>query len=305
MSVAPRERLDAHRLIEDYMVAANVAAARALEAKKAPVMYRVHEPPAREKLVALKDYLETFGVPFALGQVIKPATFNRIIERVGDADFRPQVMEQVLRTQTQAYYAPANHGHFGLALGSYGHFTSPIRRYADLMVHRALVSAYGLGDGGLNGDEDFERVGEAISRLERRAMEAERDTIDRYVAAYLAERVGETVEARITGVANFGFFATVDGVGGDVLMPVRDLGGEYFRFDEAARRLVGETSGEEYTLGQRLSLRLAEANPVSGALRFELPEGKGALPPSRGQGPRREIKRRGRPANIRHQGRRR
>ncbi len=305
MSVAPRERLDAHRLIEDYMVAANVAAARALEAKKAPVMYRVHEPPAREKLVALKDYLETFGVPFALGQVIKPATFNRIIERVGDADFRPQVMEQVLRTQTQAYYAPANHGHFGLALGSYGHFTSPIRRYADLMVHRALVSAYGLGDGGLNGDEDFERVGEAISRLERRAMEAERDTIDRYVAAYLAERVGETVEARITGVANFGFFATVDGVGGDGLMPVRDLGGEYFRFDEAARRLVGETSGEEYTLGQRLSLRLAEANPVSGALRFELPEGKGALPPSRGQGPRREIKRRGRPANIRHQGRRR
>ncbi|MCW6531786.1 VacB/RNase II family 3'-5' exoribonuclease [Sphingomonas sp. MMSM20] len=305
MSVAPRERLDAHRLIEDYMVAANVAAARALEAKKAPVMYRVHEPPAREKLVALKDYLETFGVPFALGQVIKPATFNRIIERVGDADFRPQVMEQVLRTQTQAYYAPANHGHFGLALGSYAHFTSPIRRYADLVVHRALVSAYGLGDGGLNGDEDFERVGETISRLERRAMEAERDTIDRYVAAYLAERVGETVEARITGVANFGFFATVDGVGGDGLMPVRDLGGEYFRFDEAARRLVGETSGEEYALGQRLSLRLAEANPVSGALRFELPEGKGALPPSRGAGPRREIKRRGRPANIRHQGRRR
>ncbi len=305
MSVAPRERLDAHRLIEDYMVAANVAAARALEVKKAPVMYRVHEPPAREKLVALKDYLETFGVPFALGQVIKPATFNRIIERVGDADFRPQVMEQVLRTQTQAYYAPANHGHFGLALGSYAHFTSPIRRYADLMVHRALVSAYGLGDGGLNGDEDFERVGETISRLERRAMEAERDTIDRYVAAYLAERVGETVEARITGVANFGFFATVDGVGGDGLMPVRDLGGEYFRFDEAARRLVGETSGEEYALGQRLSLRLAEANPVSGALRFELPEGKGALPPSRGAGPRREIKRRGRPANIRHQGRRR
>ncbi|WP_298672953.1 ribonuclease R family protein [uncultured Sphingomonas sp.] len=304
MSVAARERLDAHRLIEDYMIAANVAAAKALEAKKAPVMYRIHEPPAREKLVALKDYLDTFDIPFALGQVIKPATFNRILERVGDADFRPQIMEQVLRTQTQAYYSPANHGHFGLALGSYGHFTSPIRRYADLMVHRALVSAYALGPGGLGGDEDFERVGEAISRLERRAMEAERDTIDRYVAAYLAERVGETVEVRITGVANFGFFATVEGVGGDGLMPVRDLGGEYFRFDEAARTLVGETSGEEYALGQRMSLRLAEANPVSGALRFELPEGKGASPPARKGGPRREIKRRGRPANIRHQGRR-
>ena len=310
-SVAPRERLDAHRLIEDYMIAANVAAAKALEAKKAPVMYRVHEPPAREKLVALKDYLDTFDVPFALGQVVKPATFNRILDRIGDADFRPQVMEQVLRTQTQAYYAPANHGHFGLSLGSYAHFTSPIRRYADLMVHRALVSAYALGPGGLNGDEDFELAGETISRLERRAMEAERDTIDRYVAAYLAEREGEVVEARITGVTNFGFFATVDGIGGDGLMPVRDLGGEYFRFDEAGRRLVGETSGEEYNLGQRLELRLAEANPVSGALRFELPEGRFGIPKERerGRGGKggapRVLKRRGRPGNIRHQGKRR
>ncbi|WP_174280449.1 ribonuclease R family protein, partial [Sphingomonas bacterium] len=275
LSVAPRERLDAHRLIEDYMIAANVAAAKALEARQAPVMYRVHEPPAREKLVALKDYLETLGVPLALGQVIRPATFNRVLERVGDADHRPQVMEQVLRTQTQAYYAPANHGHFGLALGSYGHFTSPIRRYADLLVHRALVGAYGLGDGGLAGNEDFERLGENISALERRAMEAERDTIDRYVAAFLSERVGELVEARITGIANFGLFATVEGIGGDGLLSVRDLGTEYFRFDEAARTLTGEHSGETYASGQRLQLRLADANPVSGALRFELPEGKG------------------------------
>ncbi|WP_375272236.1 ribonuclease R family protein [Sphingomonas sp.] len=317
MSVAARERLDAHRLIEDYMIAANVAAAKALEAKKAPVMYRVHEPPAREKLVALKDYLDTFGVPFAMGQVIKPATFNRILERIGDADFRPQVMEQVLRTQTQAYYAPLNHGHFGLSLGSYGHFTSPIRRYADLLVHRALVSAYALGPGGLNGDENFEHLGEQISKLERRAMEAERDTIDRYVAAFLAEREGEVVEVRITGVTNFGFFATVDGIGGDGLMPVRDLGGEYFRFDEGARTLTGEQSGEQYALGQRLELRLAEANPVSGALRFELPEGRfaplGSSSRDRGRsgkerGPGkggRVLKRRGRPANIRHDGKKR
>ncbi|MEH3047177.1 ribonuclease R family protein [Sphingomonas adhaesiva] len=306
MSVAPRERLDAHRLIEDYMIAANVAAAKALEAKKAPVMYRVHEPPAREKLVALKDYLATFDVAFALGQVVKPATFNRILERVGDVPFRPEIMEQVLRTQTQAYYAPLNHGHFGLALGSYAHFTSPIRRYADLMVHRALVSAYALGPGGLAGNEDFERAGQVISQLERRAMEAERETIDRYVAAYLSERVGEVVEARITGVTNFGFFATVDGVGGDGLMPVRDLGGEYFRYEEGARRLVGEHSGEVYAQGQRVELRLAEANPVSGALRFELPEGRygGAARESRREAPR-VLKRRGRPANIRHQGRKR
>ena len=308
MSVAARERLDAHRLIEDYMIAANVAAAKALEAKKAPVMYRVHEAPAREKLVALKDYLETFEVPFALGQVVKPATFNRILERVGDVPFRPEIMEQILRSQTQAYYAPANHGHFGLSLGSYAHFTSPIRRYADLLVHRALVSAYGLGPGGLNGDEDFELAGTTISKLERRAMEAERETIDRYVAAFLSERVGELVEVRITGVTNFGFFATVDGIGGDGLMPVRDLGGEYFRFDEAARRLVGEQSGEEYAQGQRLELRLAEANPVSGALRFELPEGRygGASrerAPAKGVKPPRVLKRRGRPGNLRHQNR--
>jgi ribonuclease R len=302
LSVAPRERLDAHRLIEDYMIAANVAAAKALEAKKAPVMYRVHLPPSREKLVALKDYLETFDVPFALGQVVTPKTFNHILARIGDADFRPQVMEQVLRSQTQAYYAPANQGHFGLSLGSYAHFTSPIRRYADLVVHRALAGAYALGPGGQQPDGDeMERIGEGISRLERRAMEAERDTIDRYVAAFLSERVGDEVDARITGVQNYGFFATVEGVGGDGLMSVRDLGGEYFRFDEGARELVGETSGDVYALGQRLRLRLAEANPVSGALRFELPGGKAAAPP---RGPR-VLKRRGRPANIRHQGKRR
>ncbi|OYY72455.1 ribonuclease R family protein [Sphingomonas sp. 28-63-12] len=308
MSVAPRERLDAHKLIEEYMIAANVAAAKALEKKKAPVMYRDHEPPSREKLVALKDYLKTFGVEFALGQVVKPSTFNHVIDRIGDSDFRPQVMEQILRTQTQAYYAPGNHGHFGLALGSYAHFTSPIRRYADLIVHRSLVAAYKLGPGGLTDAEgaSMEQIGESISMLERRAMEAERDTIDRYVAAYLGERVGEVVDARITGVLNFGFFATVEGIGGDGLMPVRDIGREYFRYDEAAKALIGEHSGETYSSGMRLQLRLAEANPVSGALRFEMVDGKGSSNGApRGDKPKRVIKHRGRPANIRHQGKRR
>ncbi|KQM60002.1 MULTISPECIES: ribonuclease R family protein [unclassified Sphingomonas] len=308
LSVAPRERLDSMRLIEDYMIAANVAAAKALEAKKAPVMYRVHEPPTREKLVALKDYLETFDVPFALGQVIRPATFNHVLERIGEADFRPQVMEQILRTQTQAFYGPQNHGHFGLGLGSYAHFTSPIRRYADLIVHRSLVGSYGLGEGALPADDaaNMERVGEAISGLERRAMEAERETVDRYVAAYLAEHVGTVMDARITGVASFGFFATVDGVGGDGLVPARDLGTEYFRFDESSQSLIGDQSGETFAAGQRLQLRLAEANPVSGALRFELPDGKGSAGSDRRKGPpQRVLKRRGRPANIRHNGRKR
>jgi ribonuclease R len=314
LSVAPRERLDAHKLIEDYMIAANVAAAKALEAKKAPVMYRDHEPPSREKLVALKDYLKTFGVEFALGQVVRPDTFNRIIERIGEADFKPQVMEQVLRTQTQAYYSPDNHGHFGLALGSYAHFTSPIRRYADLIVHRSLVRAFALGpevgETGLSGSEAeaMEVTGELISQLERRAMEAERDTIDRYVAAYLSERVGELVDCRISGVQPFGFFATVEGLGGDGLVPVSTLGSDYFRYDEASKTLVGDDSGETYASGQRLKLRLAEANPVSGGLRFELPDSATYQParPRRrdGSGKDRPQGRRGRPANIRHRGRR-
>jgi ribonuclease R len=307
LSVAPRERLDAHKLVEDYMIAANVAAARALEAKKAPVMYRVHESPSREKLVALKDYFATFGIEFALGQVIRPATFNRIIERVGDSDYRTEIMEQILRTQMQARYGPERLGHFGLALPTYAHFTSPIRRYADLLVHRSLTSAYRLGEGGLppGEDEKFEAIGEQISMLERRAMEAERDTIDRYVAAFLADRVGQLVDCRITGVQPFGFFATVTDLGGDGLVLAQTLGQEYFRYDEAARQLVGEQSGDVYRVGQKLTLRLAEANPVSGSLRFELPEG------SYGGGARhrsdrtRPGQRRGRPANIRHSGRRR
>jgi ribonuclease R len=349
LSVAPRERLDAHKLIEDYMIAANVAAAKALEAKKAPVMYRVHEPPSREKLVALKDYLKTFGVEFALGQVVKPATFNRIIERVRsirrpgegrgpekkeklDPGFRrgteekldpglrrgteeepailPQVMEQILRSQTQAYYSPQNQGHFGLALGSYGHFTSPIRRYADLVVHRSLVRAFRLGEGGLTDEEAaaMEVTGELISNLERRAMVAERETMDRYVAAFLSEKVGELLACRITGVQPFGFFATVEQLGGDGLVPAATLGREYFRYDEANQTLIGEESETTFALGQRLTLRLAEANPVSGGLRFELPDAQrgGRRPPSaRDERPGRHAQgRRGRPANIRHRGRR-
>jgi ribonuclease R len=307
-SIAPRDRLDAHRLVEDFMIAANVAAARALEVKKAPVMYRVHEPPSREKLVALKDYLKTFRIEFALGQVIKPGTFNRVIESLGDADGREEIMEQLLRTQMQARYGPERLGHFGLALATYAHFTSPIRRYADLLVHRALVSAYRLGDGGLppGEEERFEQIGEQISMLERRAMEAERETVDRYVAAYLSDQVGQLVECRITGVQPFGFFAAVEDLGGDGLLFAKDLGREYFRYDEAARTLVGDETGDTYRVGQRLMLRLAEANPVSGSLRFELPEGSygGASSPSRRDRTRGGGKR-GRPTNIRHNSRRR
>jgi ribonuclease R len=207
----------------------------------------------------------------------------------------------------QARYAPDRLGHFGLALATYAHFTSPIRRYADLLVHRSLVDAYRLGEGGLpkGENEKFEAIGEQISMLERRAMEAERDTIERYVAAFLADQVGQLVQCRISGVQPFGFFATVDNLGGDGLVFARDLGREYFRYDEAARTLVGDETGETYRIGQRLTLRLAEANPVSGSLRFELPEGSYGGPSRPRTDRQRPTGKRGRPANIRHNNRKR
>ncbi|WP_225899598.1 ribonuclease R family protein [Croceicoccus gelatinilyticus] len=326
--VAVRERLDAHRVVEDFMIAANVAAAKALEAKAAPVVYRIHEPPSREKLIALKDYLATMDRKLSMGQVITPGLFNRLLKDVADDTEKALVMEQVLRTQTQAYYGPKNAGHFGLALGSYAHFTSPIRRYSDLLVHRALVEAYGLEQprpkdhsipptSGLS-DRDrasLDRVTEAISRTERRAMEAERDTIDRYVAAWLSGRVGEVFETRVTGVQKFGLFATIIGFGGDGLVPVSVLGDERFFYDEKAQVLRGDRTGTEYRSGDRLELRLAEANPLTGALKFEPPEFEGRIEPRGGRperrGPKRQNKtgymkgKRGRPGNIRHQNRKR
>lgn len=329
--IAIRERLDAHRVVEEFMISANVAAAKALESKTAPVVYRVHETPSREKLVALREYLETFGKKLALGQVITPSLFNRMLKDVTDESEKAQVMEAVLRSQTQAYYGPNNAGHFGLSLGSYAHFTSPIRRYSDLLVHRSLVDAFkleqpkpksslppltGLAD---RDRDDLAKISEAISGTERRAMEAERDTIDRYVAAWLSARVGETFETRITGVQSFGFFATIVGLGGDGLVPVSTLGSDYYNYDESARALVGERSGTRFDTGQKLELILAEANPLTGALKFQLPETDGQAVEPRGNrsGPKRtgdaggkgqksgkfHSGPRGRPGNIRHQGR--
>ena len=320
--IALRERLDAHRVVEDFMIAANVAAAKALESKVSPVVYRIHESPNREKLVALKDYLATFDRKLALGQVITPGLFNRILKDVADETEKALVMEAVLRSQTQAYYGPRNAGHFGLALGSYAHFTSPIRRYADLLVHRALVDAFGLEQPVPKGDlpaqsglsdrdrSDLTRVSEAISAAERRAMEAERETIDRYVAAWLSSRVGEVFDCRVTGVQRFGVFATIIGLGGDGLVPVSVLGDERFFHDEKAQALEGEQSGDRYTLGMILRLRLAEANPLTGALKFEPENSEGRIEPRGRPLPLKKkgkhfAGKRGRPGNIRHQGKRR
>jgi ribonuclease R len=328
--IAVRERLDAHRVVEDFMIAANVAAAKALEAKVAPVVYRIHEPPSREKLIALKDYMATFGRKLALGQVVTPSLFNRMLKDVTDEAEKLLVMEAVLRSQTQAYYGPRNAGHFGLGLGSYAHFTSPIRRYSDLLVHRALVDAYGLEQprppavadvpattGLADRDRaDLAQISDAISMTERRAMVAERDTIDRYVAAWLSVRVGEVFDTRLTGVQKFGLFATIIGLGGDGLVPVSTLGAERFGYDERLQRLIGEQTGTEFAIGMILKLRLAEANPLTGALKFEpveLEAGAGGIERRGGHLAQRTPGRtghhlagkRGRPGNIRHQGRKR
>ena len=319
--IALRERLDAHRVVEDFMIAANVAAAKALESKVSPVVYRIHEPPSREKLVALKDYLATFDKKLALGQVITPSLFNRMLKDVSDESEKALIMEAVLRSQTQAYYGPRNAGHFGLSLGSYAHFTSPIRRYADLLVHRALVDAFHLEQPAPAGDitahsglserdrDDLSKVSEAISDAERRAMMAERETTDRYVAAWLSARVGEVFECRVTGVQRFGLFATIIGLGGDGLVPISVLGDERFFHDEKAQVLEGERTGTKFGLGLILRLKLAEANPLTGALKFEPEDSEGRIEPRGRPLPLKHkgnhlAGKRGRPGNIRHQSKR-
>lgn len=331
--IAVRERLDAHRVVEDFMIAANVAAAKALESKTAPVVYRVHETPSREKLISLREYLATLGKKLALGQVIKPTLFNHMLSTIEEESEKAQIMEAVLRTQMQAYYGPANSGHFGLSLDSYAHFTSPIRRYSDLLVHRALVDAFGLEQpikdadvpeqSGLSAPDkaSLTQICDAISQTERRAMQAERDTIDRYVASWLSSRVGEIFDTRITGVQSFGFFATILGLGGDGLVPVSTLGREHFRYEEASQSLIGETSGTTYSSGDRLKLKLGEANALTGSLKFIPVDADGNEIETRGRRPEFKHKgkhkgagagktkgkftggQRGRPANIRHQGR--
>ena len=288
-SVNFSDRLEAHKLIEEFMILANVAAAETLMAKKTPLLFRVHEEPPQEKLETLRDVAESVGLTLAKGQVLKTAHLNHLLSAAAGTDDSDVVNMSTLRAMTQAYYAPANFGHFGLALRSYAHFTSPIRRYADLIVHRALITAHGWGDDGLT-PADIERLestAEHISETERRSMVAERDTTDRYLAAFLSERVGEDFTGRISGIAKFGAFVRLDGTGADGLLPVRSLGREFFHFDRDAGTLTGSDTGTVIGLGQRVTVRLTEAAPVTGGLELDLVDIDGkTLPkgPPRGRG---------------------
>lgn len=304
-SVAFKERLDAHRLIEEFMVLANVAAAETLIEKRTPLLFRVHEEPSPEKLDALREVAQASGLTLAKGQVLKTAHLNRLLDQATGTEMAELINLSTLRSMTQAYYHPENFGHFGLALPSYAHFTSPIRRYADLMVHRALILAHGWGKDGLT-DADLDNLEETakhISMTERRSMEAERDTTDRYLAAYLSDRVGAVMEGRVAGIARFGVFVKLDDTGADVLIPMRALGSEYWHHDREANTLMGADSGRIIGLGERATVKLAEADPVTGGMLAELvtlggEDMPGGSRPERGRtrsGPRRGKPGGGRP----------
>lgn len=270
--VALRERFDAHRLIEEFMILANVAAAETLERRKTPLIYRIHEGPDPEKLESVRTYLASLDYKLLKTDAVRPLHFNQLLKIAGERDQKEMVSEIILRAQRQAVYSPDNAGHFGLNLGRYAHFTSPIRRYADLAVHRALIRACDLGpDGQTQAEaETLEDTAQSISDLERRAMAAEREATDRYMAAFLSDQVGAEFNARIRGVTRFGLFAALDDTGADGFIPMRSLGFERFRFDDENHAVIGETTGGIYRLGQSVRVRLAEATPMTGGLRFEM-----------------------------------
>ena len=309
-SITPRASLEAHKLIEEMMIQANVAAAETLEQRRSPLIYRVHDTPSMEKIQSLADFLATLGIPWSKGQAPTTQRFNQLLEQTREGPHAEIVNEVVLRSQMQAYYSPDNIGHFGLNLTRYAHFTSPIRRYADLVVHRALVSALGLGDDGLS-QFDLVHIGqtaEMITAAERRAMAAERDATDRYVAAYLAERQGAEFDGRITGVTRFGLFIRLPEVGADGLAPVSTLGDEYFIHDERAHALIGERTRRRWRLGALVRVRLEEATPLTGGLLFSVlsePEPADPNAPAPRFAPRGPRPGSGPPKNVRRGRRRR
>jgi ribonuclease R len=278
------ERLDAHRLIEEFMILANVAAAETLEAKKTALLYRVHDEPSIEKLRGLGEVLASIGIKLTSQGALRPDFFNRILARVNDSEHQALINEVVLRTQAQAEYAAENYGHFGLNLRRYAHFTSPIRRYADLIVHRALVRACRFGPDGLPDDAAAElpEIAARISAAERRAMAAERETSDRLIAHYLADRIDSEFDGRITGVTRSGLFVRLAETGADGFIPAATIGADYYRFEERLHALVGDRTGEMHRLGDIVRVRLVEAAPLAGALRFELlTEGRSTSPRQR------------------------
>jgi len=285
LGIKVRDRFDSHRLIEDFMIQANVCAAEELERVHKPCMYRIHDQPSLEKLDGLREFLRSMDLSLPKGQALRPAQLNQILEKVKDGPNEVLVNEVMLRSQAQAVYSPENIGHFGLGLARYAHFTSPIRRYADLLVHRALVSGLKLGEGGLPPDcvGQFPEWGEHISITERRAAVAEREAVDRYVTAFLSDRVGASFRAKVSGVTRFGLFVTLVDTGADGLIPIGTLPEDFYVHDEVHHCLVGKRTRKTFQLGQLLDVVLHEANALTGSMVFQL---EGSTPRA-ATGPRR------------------
>jgi ribonuclease R len=289
-------RLDAHRLIEEFMIQANVAAAEELENRKTPLLYRIHEQPSQEKIKALSQFLRTVNRELPLGQIIKTSHFNKLLQSVAGEDFEQLVHQTVLRTQSQAVYRAQNLGHFGLSLKRYAHFTSPIRRYADLIVHRALITALHFGEDGLSSEDvaRLDETGELISTSERRAMVAERETTDRLIASFLAPQMGAVFSARIGGVVGAGLFVNLEETGADGFVSASSLGRDYYVYDDVRHALIGQRTGETFQMGDIVQVKLVEAAPVKGGLRFDMvSEGRSGKPiKQRGDaGKRKKVKR--------------
>ena len=276
--VKKRSRLDAHKLIEEFMILANVAAAQALEAKNAPCVYRIHDQPSSEKLDAAREFVEAFGLSLPKGQVTRPAQINQLLVKASKLEYSQLISQVILRTQSQAVYHPENIGHFGLALRRYAHFTSPIRRYADLLVHRSLIRAYGLGEGGLTEEEKvtLTEKAEHISQTERTSADAERSAVDRFTAAWMSERIGAEFSGIINGVTRFGLFVTLDENGADGLIPMRSLPDDFYIHDEKQHALIGRRHKRIYRLGAPIQIRLKEADGLTGSSVFEVANDKSA-----------------------------
>jgi ribonuclease R len=275
VAVVTRPVLASHKLVEEFMIQANVAAAQTLEHKRTPFLRRVHEAPAPEKVEALAAFLRTLDLRLPRGQVMTPAHFNRLLAEAEETVHARTVNDAVLRAQAQAHYAPADHGHFGLNLRRYAHFTSPIRRYADIVAHRALIAALALGAGGLDRETiaALEEIGVSISEAERRAMAAERDTVDRLIAHFLADRIGADFAGRVVGVVRSGLFVELDDTGANGFVAAAGLGialGDYFVADEAVRALVGDRSRAGYRVGDRVEVRLSGVDPVRGEIDLQM-----------------------------------
>ncbi len=276
VSVSPRPRLDSHRLIEEFMVLANVAAAEELERLQQPCMYRVHAPPSDEKLEALRGFLSTLGISMPPGNQVHPRDFDRVLQRFAGTPESQMISEVMLRSQSQAAYCPDNIGHFGLALPHYAHFTSPIRRYADLLVHRALIKGLKLGRDGISDEQisEFVEIGDHITETERRAQTAEREAIDRYLTAFMSAHIGGHFAARISGVTRFGLFVTVTETGASGIVPFGSLPDDYWQFDEREQTLTGRRTQKVYRLAQEVDVLLSEANPVTGGMVFHVLESR-------------------------------